>query len=687
MTMQPRNLGPLAYALTRIANRVTGGALSGVLFAPGQPLQPVTQEQTPRQMQYPVAVNMLPQPRRDFPGLTPFEELRYLCKRHPLASLCIRVRCEQIALLPWRVVAKDKKQQAALQQDCDALEAFFAKPDGVTPLTSWLQMFVRDLLEIDAPVIYRQPDRSGRLSALRVIDGATIKPVIDDFGMPIAYQQVIYGLQLSQYKGRRVAPDEEEVIGEYGAGEIWYLPYNPSTGTPYGRPPMEDLLELAKIYLQKLGYDLAHFTEGNIPAALAYFKESTGLDVGQVLEFEQNFNAVLQGDQARGSRLKFIPFPVSVERMSQLSTGGAYESAWEEHNVKLVTANYGTTPAEVGFTADVNRSTSEGQENITYRRLRPMTQWLKLNVFDPVIQRDFGYTALEIQPDFGESEDRLMTAQVDQIYAGIGSVSGAELRTMRYPDLGGAAPVAPALPTAKLLEAPLVKAKGDDEPEDKAERDAAETAMLGLLSGYFAAQLKRLRAALKDGQPSATIPAALGSAAQELRRAVLPFYQTTASLAAESAMRQLAIGVDWDLVNDAVLTLAKDEAARLAEQVSDTTKAQAAKIVADWIETGGTLDELAESLERLYPEPRAKMIAATEVTRLYAAGNRAAWQASGVVKAVEIRTAEDDKVCPICGPKADTQVALDSADVPPFHVRCRCWLVPVVMDAEEIAAR
>lgn len=695
-----RDLSPMAYAMTRIAARFTGGTI----FSPGTPVAPVTTEQTPRQFQYPVAVNLSQQPRRDYPSLTPFETLRYLAKKHPLASLCIRVRCEQVAMLPGGVVAKRAKEQASVQRDCDALDLWFQQPDRSTSRVAWLQQFVRDLLEIDAPTLYRRPARDGSLYGLEVIDGSTIKPLLDIHGRTVAYQQVIYGLALSQYTGRRAGPDDHEVIGEYAPGELWYQPYSPQVNSPYGRAPMEDLLEQAQIYLQKQGYDLGHFTDGNIPGALGVFDASgggTALNIEQVAEFERNFNAVLQGDVSRGVKLKFVPFPMKIERLQELSTGGQYESAWEERMVKLVCAFYGVTPSEVGFTADVNRATSEGQENITYRRgIGPMAQWLKLNIFDPVIHTDFRRPDLEWRWQYGESEDKAMAAEAHASDIAAGVITAQESRTMRYPDLSGRAPGPPAAagaaPKAEPAAAPGLAAvakiaKADTGPDDAAERDAAEQAALVLLGGMFASQLARLRAAARQAESGAT-PARLEAfwlAEQStITRALLPLWDETLGAAAGAGAGQLAIGVDWGLVNQSVLRLARAEAERLAGQLNATSKAQAAQIIEDWIATGGTMDELSERLAIIYGEQRAKMVAATEVTRLYAAGNRAAWAASGVVSGYRWQTARDERVCPICGPlHGEEYDQEDTEHLPPAHPNCRCWIVPVVMTAEELERR
>lgn len=170
---------------------------------------------------------------------------------------------------------------------------------------------------------------------------------------------------------------------------------------------------------------------------------------------------------------------------------------------------------------------------------------------------------------------------------------------------------------------------------------------------------------------------------QQLTQAVLPFYDETLGAAAQAGMRALPIGVDWDQVNTAVLRLAQAEAQRFAAQAIDTSRTQVSQVVADWIGSGGDMADLIERVSRVWSGPRADVAAVTEVTRIYAQGNATAWRESGVVNALTWKTAEDDAVCPICGPLADTELPFDG-ELPPAHPNCRCWVVPVVKKPEEL---
>ena len=182
----------------------------------------------------------------------------------------------------------------------------------------------------------------------------------------------------------------------------------------------------------------------------------------------------------------------------------------------------------------------------------------------------------------------------------------------------------------------------------------------------------------------------------------------------------LDVLVDWDVFNQDALdwmrqylsvnpAMAGDlgqGAYGWVSQLTDTTRRGFEREVNDWIMEGAHLSVLEARIAPLFGEKRARRIAVTEVTRIYAAGNETAWKASGVVTGKRWMTAVDERVCPICGPLHNTIVGIDSSweftpemlavnpqlakalrsigtvfRLPPAHVGCRCWLQPVIFEA------
>jgi SPP1 gp7 family putative phage head morphogenesis protein len=149
----------------------------------------------------------------------------------------------------------------------------------------------------------------------------------------------------------------------------------------------------------------------------------------------------------------------------------------------------------------------------------------------------------------------------------------------------------------------------------------------------------------------------------------------------EALPTALRVFVDFDLVNRNVLQYASDYKYSWIKGINETTRSQTQQAIADWIKEGTPLDALETKLSTIYSPARAERIAATEVTRVYAAGNQQAWESTEVVSAMKIQTAQDDLVCPICGPLAEMEIGIGDTDaMPPFHVSCRCYTLPVVSE-------
>lgn len=194
-----------------------------------------------------------------------------------------------------------------------------------------------------------------------------------------------------------------------------------------------------------------------------------------------------------------------------------------------------------------------------------------------------------------------------------------------------------------------------------------------------------------------------------LRDALVAMLLDGAHLGGETAMAQinalmgvgkaapLVAGADWDLINEAVLHWVLGTTGggfgqygtdggyvdSITLALTQTNERQIRAQIAEWVQNNLTLQQLTESLTRtVFSEQRAEMIAVTEITRAYVEGNRLAFQQSGVVDRAEIQTAHDERVCPVCGPRHGRQVDLAQGDpeigFPPFHPRCRCWIIPVV---------
>lgn len=142
------------------------------------------------------------------------------------------------------------------------------------------------------------------------------------------------------------------------------------------------------------------------------------------------------------------------------------------------------------------------------------------------------------------------------------------------------------------------------------------------------------------------------------------------------------IPILWDeaVISEEALTWARTYGYDLIRQLEDRTQRLVRDQVAEFVSTpGGTIGQLRATLTSAFGARRAQTIAVTETTRAYSEGMTLVHQQvsrAGIQMDKIWQTANDEKVCPICGPNHDkperewTQVS----GPPPAHPNCRCWV-------------
>lgn len=115
--------------------------------------------------------------------------------------------------------------------------------------------------------------------------------------------------------------------------------------------------------------------------------------------------------------------------------------------------------------------------------------------------------------------------------------------------------------------------------------------------------------------------------------------------------------------------------------VADNRFDAMAKVLADGLDNGGDIDEIADDLRPLLNDRRwARTIAVTETSRAISAAAWETYEQYGVTK-MSWQVADDDR-CGVCADNAsagliDINDRFPSGDVhPPAHPNCRCAVIP-----------
>lgn len=284
-----------------LIQRVVAGvryAVSGVTpdnwFGPAQPLAPQAQDQTEgRQFDFPVGFNLRITPRGE--EAISFAQLRALADGYDLMRLIIEKRKDQIEAFDWEIVPEDKADNADKFADAiKSVTTILKRPDRQNNWQQWLRQLVEEMLVIDAMCVYPRNTRGGDFYGFELIDGGTIKRVLDVTGRtPLppdpAYQQVLKGIPAA----------------DYSSDDLVYMMRNPRVWKIYGYSPVEQVITTVNIALRRQMSQLAFYTEGNVPEAIAQVPENW--TPKQVTEFQTRWDSMMEGNQAAKRKMRFIP--------------------------------------------------------------------------------------------------------------------------------------------------------------------------------------------------------------------------------------------------------------------------------------------------------------------------------------------------------------------------------------------
>ena len=366
MMNQPQGYGN-TVGLPREAN------LGSVPFAPGVPILPgainpvrADGRPDPRRYEFQVAQNINITPTR----LIPFQTLRSAADQIDILRRCVEVIKQKMVGLEWDIVlgedavekvmaeSGEKSNLRAMQlakdkynDDINRMRQFWKTPDTSNGLVfaDWLNMALEEVLVLDAWAVWPQATVGGEILGLQILDGSTIKPLIDDRGMRptppnAAFQQILYGFPRSEFS----APVEtEDADGEFLADELQYMVRNRRTNTVYGFSPVERSLTLADIYLRRQQWLRAEYTDGVLPELLFTSTADFGNNPDLLKAYENVFNDDLAGDTAQRKRARILP--TGLEPVQFDGYGEKFKDVLDEYLVNSICGHFGVLPTEIGF--------------------------------------------------------------------------------------------------------------------------------------------------------------------------------------------------------------------------------------------------------------------------------------------------------------------------------------------------
>lgn len=731
-----------------IISRVTQGVkymITGVKpdtwMSPNQPISPIAQEVQGRQYDYPIAQN-LDYSTRTLTNVS-WGELRGLADNYDLLRVAIETRKDQLAKLEWIIAPMDKKAKGT-ETKIQEVTDFFKFPDKFHNWDTWLRMIVEELLVIDAPTIYPRFTNGNKLFSLELMDGATIRRLIDDTGRtPLppspAYQQVLKGVPAV----------------DYTFDELIYYPRNMRVNKVYGYSPVEQIIMTVNIAMRRQIYQLQYYTEGNIPDAFIGVPESW--NTNQIREFQEWWDSVNSGNTSQRRKAKFIHGGTTIHETKE----SPLKDDYDEWLSRIICYAFSLSPQTL--TKQMNRASAQtAQETSEDEGLMPLMRWIK-TLIDFILLKYFGYNDIEFLWKREADQDVLKQAQVNDLYIRNGTKSVDEVRgelgidpvgmnnavysqagTITFlNDLIATPPPVPGTQTqqneSNSLQAPKnVNEKDQKEPKTQKllksekkksvlkpinrDRELVNKNILILqtyLSKFLKSQGKKIAAQiishLKKDDAADEVQRILDEIDLQGWTVIIGDVQKALAAmgddGADLAYMQLGgIPTDESIVttSDALtLEYSKNRAAELVGMrynkdgelvenpsaqwtITDSTRDMLNSTVTQALDEGWSNDELAQNIQDnfAFSDSRAETIARTEIKRADMQGSLNAYKSSGLVQGKSSVTSFDYDDDDECGENEDAGVIpIDDDfpsgdDAPPYHPNCRCDLVPELIEGE-----
>ena len=379
---------------------VSGGAYP---FPAGEPLKPTLEPgRLPRAFVPSPHQNLAVTPRGQ-PGkvLSPFASLKALAD-FDVVRCAIADLKGQIRGMNWSVEVRDafEDRKDELEPQIARAEAWLERPDPIHDLDfdGWLDRALEEVLVTDALTILPRRTRGGEFLGLEAIDGTTILPLVDDRGAPPwppkpAYHQVVHGMPETAF----------------ALDELWSLPMNRRTDSPYGRSPVEDVILTVNLALRHALHNLGYYTDGNLPESLYVLPE--GWTAQQIDEYQQLFDDALSGrSDRRAGALRFVPQGSYVPTKTR-----EWKYEFEEWLARVVAWRFGVSPVPIA--KQQNRSTSEQlEESFTESGVRPLANFVA-RVVNRGIRLGLGIPEVEFRWGEDEVEDPAMAYARNVAYA------------------------------------------------------------------------------------------------------------------------------------------------------------------------------------------------------------------------------------------------------------------------------
>lgn len=448
-------------------------------FSPMEPISPNPIDRPepsgrprPRRWQFPVGWNLpVGQPGTEGIKLANYQVQRDMAETGSVPRRAVEICKSDLQNFQWSIVptpAAEKAMQGSPEKRKDfevrraELWSWFL--DEIDPnydgFYAWLNALLEDQLVLDAVAIHPLPT-VGRgkgplgsdIAALELIDGATIRPMLNTYGAKpsvpeVAFQQLIWGVprvdlmdiinlgpnaSIEDLKELNPVIDElTETVDEWNGDQLIYLRQNARTWTPYGFSPMEQCLLPASIMMARQTWQWEFYRSGSLPAVFM----DPGDMVATAEEARELQEAINMTGGDLGSRHQVIVTPPGAKIFPQkdIQQGDNFDVLM----VTEVAMAFGLQISDFGMTPKVSTMQSpiqakrdaEAALDLTVRRSTlPRIRYIE-RLLSKLIQIKFGQSDMMFSSgisDVGESPQDVQEMWIERAQNSITSIDETRL--------------------------------------------------------------------------------------------------------------------------------------------------------------------------------------------------------------------------------------------------------------------
>lgn len=384
---------------------------------PGQPFPVQYGSRPPLTWNYPLAANYVFTPRTD-EGLPQYKTLRAVAKSFDLWNIGVLFALKKISARKLGFISKEKGDTAsakkALAPSIKKAEDFWKQPDKKNDLTwrAWIISVMKEVFVTDGVRLKIGKTFDGS-PTLKQIQPEMMKPILDNEGDIVAWQQVRFGVPRTTYT--------------YGKDEIYAPCFYPGIDSAYGSSHLEQILLTVDIGTQKLLLELARFTQTNVPPGILFTPPEW--TVSQMEEYANALENTRIGDITGKSRYQLAP---GTSKGYQQINDFTFDIEHEHVLETRICAVLGI-PRSVFVDSQTRGGSNTVQDELADAGVNANNAYILKSLVGPFTERDTedgGLGLDDIEPTFIDesTRDALPKAQERKIYVDMGAVSPDEVR-------------------------------------------------------------------------------------------------------------------------------------------------------------------------------------------------------------------------------------------------------------------